>query len=80
MKNRILLDNVIFSLQKIGGISNYWYSLIKESVGNNNIFYFEDNYYSNKNYYRNSLKLPTDFIIEDKSKNPLQAKRYLPVF
>ena len=79
MKNRILLDNVIFSLQKIGGISNYWYNLIKESAGNNNIFYFEDNYYSYKNYYRNLLKLPTDFIIKDKNKYPLKLKRYLPV-
>ena len=79
MKNRVLLDNIIFNLQKIGGISNYWYNLIRESVGNNNIFYFEDNCYLEKNYYRNSLKLPTDFIIKDKSKNPLKLKRYSPV-
>jgi len=79
MKNRVLLDNIIFNLQEYGGISNYWYNLIKESEGNNHIFYFEDNDYSNKNYYRNSLKLPTDFIIKDKSKNPLKIKRYLPV-
>jgi mannosyltransferase len=79
MRNNILLDDVIFSLQKTGGISNYWYNLIMESLENNNIFYFEDHYHSDKNYYRNSLKLPTDFIIEDKSKNPLKIKRYLPV-
>jgi len=42
MKNKVLLDNIIFNLQKIGGISNYWYNLLKESAGNDNIFYFED--------------------------------------
>ena len=46
----ILLDNIIFVLQYIGGISNYGYNLLRSSIGNNNIFYFEDKY-SNKNYY-----------------------------
>ena len=27
--NKIIYDNIIFSLQKVGGISNYWAELIK---------------------------------------------------
>ncbi len=74
----ILLDNIIFDLQKIGGISNYWYNLLKSSIGNNNIFYFEDKY-SNKNYYKSLIKLPEEYIIKNKNKIPLKIKRYLPV-
>lgn len=74
----ILLDNIIFDLQKIGGISNYWYNLLKSSIANNNIFYFEDKY-SNKNYYKSLIKLPEEYIIKNKSKIPLKIKRYLPV-
>ncbi|MBE3128397.1 MAG: hypothetical protein IMZ60_01830, partial [Actinobacteria bacterium] len=67
MKNKVLLDNIIFDLQKIGGISNYWYNLLKKSEENNNIFYFEDKY-SNKNYYKNLIKLSSERFIKDKSK------------
>jgi len=78
MKNKVLLDNIIFSLQKIGGISNYWYNLLKESAGNDNIFYFEGNCAGN-NYYRNLINIPKKRCIEDKSKMPLKIKRYLPI-
>lgn len=78
MKNKVLLDNIIFNLQKIGGISNYWYNLLKKSEKNNNIFYFEDKY-SNRNYYKSLIKLPEECIIKDKSKIPLKVKRYLPM-
>ena len=75
MKNKVLLDNVIFDLQKIGGISNYWYNLLKESAGNDNIFYFEDKHL-NKNYYRSLIELPDERTIKDRSKVPLKIKRY----
>lgn len=78
MKNMVILDNIIFDLQKIGGISNYWYNLLKESAGNDNIFYFEDNC-AGYNYFRNLINIPKDRCIEDKSKMPLKLKRYLPV-
>ena len=76
MRNKVLLDNIIFNLQKIGGISNYWYNLLKESAGNNNIFYFEDKYL-NKNYYRSLIELPDERIVKDRSILPLKIKRYL---
>jgi mannosyltransferase len=78
MENKILLDNIIFKLQTIGGISNYWFNLLKRFVENNNIFYLEDNHL-NKNYYRNLIKLSDNLIIQDKRKMPLIIKRYLPL-
>lgn len=44
IKNEILLDNVVFYLQKIDGINNYSYNLLKKFVENNNIFYSKNNY------------------------------------
>jgi len=78
MKNKVFLDNIIFDLQKIGGISNYWYNLLKESQGNKNIYYFE-NKYLNKNYYRNLIRLPNERVVKDKSNIPLRIKRYLSI-
>jgi len=78
MKNKILLDNIIFNLQEYGGVSNYWYNLLEKSLENNYIFYFKDNYL-NKNYYRSSIKLPDERIIKDRSKVPLKIKRYLSI-
>jgi len=74
MKNKVLLDNIIFNLQKIGGISNYWYNLLKESAGNDNIFYFEDKHL-NKNYYRSLIELPDERTIKDRSKVPFKKYR-----
>ena len=74
----ILLDNIIFNLQKIGGVSNYWFNLLKKFLNDNNIFYFEDNYL-NKNYYRSLIELTDERIVKDRSAIPLKIKRYLPV-
>jgi mannosyltransferase len=78
MKNKVVLDNIIFNLQEYGGISNYWYNLLEKSLENNYIFYFKDNYL-NKNYYRSLIKLPDNFSVEDKNIVPLRIKRYLPI-
>lgn len=78
MKNRVLLDNIIFNLQEYGGISNYWFNLLQKSQNDNNIFYFEDNFL-NKNYYRKLIELPDERIVKDKNIVPLKIKRYLPI-
>ena len=78
MKNKVLLDNIIFNLQEYGGISNYWFNLLQKSQNDNNIFYFEDNFL-NKNYYRKLIELPDERIVKDKNIVPLKIKRYLPI-
>jgi len=70
----IAYDNVVFSLQKVGGISNYWYQLSKRlqnSIDHSVSFYgFKD-----ENLFRKELKLKS----LTKSKLPLQLFRYLPL-
>ena len=78
MENKVILDNIIFNLQEYGGISNYWYNLLKKSLDNTCIFYFEDKHL-NKNYYRSLIELPCESIVKDKSIIPLKIKRYLSI-
>ena len=70
----IAYDNVVFSLQRVGGISNYWYQLSKRlqnSIDHSVSFYeFKD-----ENLFRKELKLKP----LTKSKLPLQLFRYLPL-
>lgn len=70
----IAYDNVVFSLQRVGGISNYWYQLSKRlqnSIDHSVSFYgFKD-----ENLFRKELKLKS----LTKSKLPLQLFRYLPL-
>ena len=42
---RIVFDNIIFSLQKAGGISKYWSEIIKrlDLKDNNKLFYEHEN-------------------------------------
>ena len=71
MKNlKIIFDNIIFSLQNAGGISNYWTQLIKQ-ISKNKIFFFENN---NNNIFRKKININT----YKESKFPIQILRYLP--
>jgi mannosyltransferase len=74
----IIYDNIIFTLQKVGGISVYWYELIKRQQNNNSIIYYEESSQSN-NIYRSKLQLQNNQIITNTSKMPLCIKRYLPI-
>lgn len=49
MKNtntKIVYDNIIFSLQKVGGISNYWAELIKRILKKKNVIFYEKKNYN----------------------------------
>lgn len=45
----IVFDNIIFSLQKAGGISIYWTELIKRIVKKDNVSFYES---QNSNIFR----------------------------
>jgi mannosyltransferase len=68
-KINIVYDNIIYSLQKAGGISKYWTELIKRQK--KNVVFYE---LENQNIFRNSLKIST----LKESKIPLLILRYLP--
>ena len=68
---KIFYDNIVFSLQKAGGISIYWSELVHRFKGNENISFSE---YENTNIFRNSLDIKTKqelFCIK-------KIARYLP--
>lgn len=64
MKPIVIFDNIVFSLQKAGGISAFWYNLISrvEACGDFRCYYVE---YpgSEDNIFRKSMKLPKENII-----------------
>jgi mannosyltransferase len=68
-KINIVYDNIIYSLQKAGGISKYWTELIKRQK--KNIIFYE---LENQNIFRNSLKIST----LEEAKIPLFILRYFP--
>jgi mannosyltransferase len=70
---KIIYDNIIFSLQKAGGISIYWIELIKRLVqkkGGNISFYESEN----QNIFRKEL----DIEVKKESVLNLKFLRYLP--
>lgn len=69
---KIVYDNIIFSLQKIGGISVYWYELIKRlEKSKNNIIFFDN---INNNIVRKQLNIK----YSKESSFPVTILRYLP--
>lgn len=73
---RIILDNIVFSLQRAGGISVYWTELLKRiGLYNNNYKVFE---YKNNNVHRKEFD--GDLLkIKSEPSFLLQLKRYLPI-
>lgn len=69
---RIIMDNIIFSLQRAGGISVYWYELLKRLIETDSECFFYES--KNQNIFRQRLDLKT---IQE-SRIPLQLLRYLP--
>ena len=74
---KIILDNIIFSLQKHGGISVVWYEIIKRIIEDPDFkAKFLD--YENSNFLRKLLEIPTSGIIGDNlSLLPMNLQRYI---
>jgi len=74
---KIVFDNIIFSLQKAGGISVVWYEILKRIINDNNfkLSFYEYNNAEN-NIFRKKLYL-TDASIIKLSSFALNFKRYL---
>lgn len=67
----ITYDNIIFSLQKAGGISIYWYELIKRVQDKKIITFFES---KNNNIFRSNLNIK----VRLESFFPINILRYIP--
>jgi glycosyltransferase involved in cell wall biosynthesis len=74
----LILDNIIFSLQRAGGISIYWSELIKHYIQLNQNLIFIENEKDTHNIFRQNSDL-NHFKKKSDSKWPLRLKRYLDV-
>lgn len=72
----IVFDNIIFSLQKAGGISVVWNEIIKRALNDSEInpVFIE---LPNRNCFRQSIEIPQKKIISMNSKLPASVQRYL---
>lgn len=58
-RNRIVIDNIVFSIQKIGGVSVVWYEIIKRMLCDKRyICEFVECEDATENYYRKDLSIP----------------------
>lgn len=73
----ILFDNIIYSLQQVGGISSQWAMLQKGLLHNDesNLLFLERENAVN-NMYRKSIDVPCERYVESSSKYPLIIDRY----
>jgi glycosyltransferase involved in cell wall biosynthesis len=70
------LDNIIFSLQKAGGISVYWYELSHRLLSHSNNVTFVEDENARNNIFRDKLQLSPDLLQNDR-KFGFGLSRYL---
>lgn len=79
----IYLDNIIYSLQQAGGISNYWHEisafLIRHQQHSlSDQVHFIERSDAARNLFRKELKIPVTSLIQER-RMPLKIARYLPI-
>jgi len=75
---KLLLDNIVFSLQKSGGVSVVWFELVSRLLNESKIdLNFLD--YPNTNIFRKNLNLPIQQISNQNQLLPLSISRYCDV-
>ncbi len=72
----IVLDNIIYSIQKAGGISVVWNNLIENLLKSNENLHFIEYNGCNKNESRKELLLPEE-LIENRDSSYMTLKRYM---
>jgi mannosyltransferase len=61
---KIIFDNIVFSLQKAGGISVVWYELLKRILTDDRINAYFIEYSSRQNICRRLLNISSDYIFD----------------
>lgn len=74
---KIFYDDIIFNLQKAGGISVYWHELINRILTDKyDVFFIEHE--NENNIFRKDLEIPTFKKVKEKN-IPINILRYLPL-
>lgn len=72
---KLVFDNIIFALQKSGGISVVWYELISRILKSKNDLSFLN--FSNNNIFADNIYINNKHIINNESNSYLSLKRYI---
>jgi mannosyltransferase len=76
-KLEICIDNIVFALQKAGGISAVWYELLKRLL-NDEDFNLKILDYQGENIFRSKLSIPEEIILKNRHiPLPLTIDRYI---
>ncbi|NQW06954.1 MAG: glycosyltransferase, partial [Candidatus Pelagibacter sp.] len=76
MMNKVVFDNIVFNLQKFGGISNYWHQLLVRLVNDPDFeSYFIEN--ENQNLFATFQNTPREKIISVNGKLPISISRFV---
>lgn len=73
----IVLDNIIFALQRAGGVSVYWYELLRRMERDGQSIQVIEHPQSASNIFRRKLNLDPASLIEERPL-PIWLSRYLP--
>jgi glycosyltransferase involved in cell wall biosynthesis len=73
---KITYDNIIFSLQKAGGISVYWYEMVRRLMGHSQNVSFIEQKNASENIFRQMLYIPPELVI-NAERGPRFLTRYL---
>lgn len=73
----LLFDNIIFSLQRSGGVSLHWYEILRGIYRDGYKFNVLEYPGAESNMFRKKLSFKKDRIIED-GRIPISISRYLP--
>jgi glycosyltransferase involved in cell wall biosynthesis len=73
---KIVFDNVIFAKERQGGISNYWFELIKVHSDSSEVFFYDEKG-SSENIFRRRLELKNSI---PHLQLPLTLARLLPIY
>lgn len=76
----IIIDLVVFSLQKSGGVSVYWYEMIEKMLTQSSTkpLFIEENG-KVENIFRKELNIQDDYVISEKSRLFNYLSRYLEI-
>lgn len=76
---RLLLDNIVFSLQSAGGISVYWSEMLRRMPASGHDFRCLERPEALRNIQRQSLSLTHNLQQSYRAGIPVSVERYLPV-
>jgi len=76
---KVVLDNIIFSLQRAGGISGAWAKIVEQLLSRSDLsLCFVERHDALANLHRQALDIPSELILPQRPV-PLALDRYLPV-